>query len=191
MTKVLIPGYSNYYVTPQGKIYSAPNSHHRKFKEIKLQLGKKDQKDGILRVNVNNQWFKVHRLVAEVFITQPSECNDVKWKDGDRNNNTVENLEWFYNPNRTDLKGVSCKTYNWSKWGGGEHGLIQEERSQDWCCQTCGEVQAPELPSYMFEFLSNEFLRICSSCQAVKLQKQLKELPQLLSVVRNHDELWL
>lgn len=38
--------------------------------------------------------FLVHRLVAFMFIPNPRKVNVVNHKDGSRNNNCVENLEW-------------------------------------------------------------------------------------------------
>lgn len=38
--------------------------------------------------------YLVHRLVAMAFIENPKQCNIVNHKDGNRENNTVSNLEW-------------------------------------------------------------------------------------------------
>ena len=45
-------------------------------------------KNGILKI------FKVHRLVAEVFLPNPNNYKEVNHKDEDKSNNVVSNLEW-------------------------------------------------------------------------------------------------
>lgn len=36
----------------------------------------------------------IHRLLAQAFLPQPFGCNEVNHKDGDKTNNSLENLEW-------------------------------------------------------------------------------------------------
>ncbi len=53
-------------------------------------------KDGIVKS------FRVHRLVAKTFISNPNNYEEVNHKDEDKSNNCVENLEWCnpkYNAN--------------------------------------------------------------------------------------------
>lgn len=55
---------------------------------------------GYLKVNLSGRTFKVHKLVADVFIEKPEDDNNswhgwtVNHKDGDKRNNHVSNLEW-------------------------------------------------------------------------------------------------
>ena len=51
--------------------------------------------------------FVIHRLVAQVFIPNPNNFEEVKHKDEDKTNNNVNNLEWCshsYNMNYGNIK---------------------------------------------------------------------------------------
>ena len=52
--------------------------------------------------NGNNKVYRrVHRLIAETFIPNPYNLPQVNHKDGNKLNNTIENLEWVSNSENT------------------------------------------------------------------------------------------
>ncbi len=87
--QVKYKGFERYQISDKGNVKgtkglmkSRPNS--RKYHIIGLrEPGSREQKT-----------FSVHRMVAEHFIPQPSGKNYVNHISGDKNDNTVQNLEW-------------------------------------------------------------------------------------------------
>lgn len=64
----------------------------------------------VLGMNGKTVTKKVHRLVAETFISNPDNLTEVNHKDCNRANNNVENLEWCtrsYNRQYREKYGVS------------------------------------------------------------------------------------
>ena len=63
-------------------------------KWLKLHKGT----SGYLQVNVWNNYkqrtFLLHRLLAEAFIPNPNNLSEVNHKDGNKLNNSLDNLEW-------------------------------------------------------------------------------------------------
>ncbi|ARF08981.1 HNH endonuclease [Catovirus CTV1] len=84
-----IPGFDNYLVTNDGKIYS---------KNIKKFMSLKKDNSGYIMVSCYNKDkrkdFLVHRLVAERFIPKIKNKNIVNHINKNKSDNRVENLEW-------------------------------------------------------------------------------------------------
>lgn len=78
----------NYYISDKGNFYSTFSK-----KYIKPQ---KDHK-GYLYVEIGRKKYKVHRLVAKYFISNPNNLPQVNHIDCDKTNNNVSNLEWVTN----------------------------------------------------------------------------------------------
>ena len=81
-------------------LYEVSNTGYIKSLQFKKPFIKKFNKNhqGYLSVSLykdnENKLVKVHRVVAEAFISNPENKPQVNHKDGNKANNCVENLEW-------------------------------------------------------------------------------------------------
>jgi len=74
-----------YLASADGRVFSTISN-----KELSLV----NHSAGYLYVVINGKTALVHRLVAEAWVPNPDNLDFVNHKDGDKKNNTVENLEW-------------------------------------------------------------------------------------------------
>lgn len=64
--------------------------------------GTKLNSRGYARVNLNGTWKFIHTLVAETFLINSDNLQQVNHKDGNKLNNHLSNLEWVSNQQNRD-----------------------------------------------------------------------------------------
>lgn len=84
-----IKNYPNYQIEDNGEVY---NKITKKY--LKGSIGENGYKYYRLSNNGKKKIFYAHRLVAENFLNNPNNLPVVNHKDGDKLNNTLDNLEW-------------------------------------------------------------------------------------------------
>ncbi len=102
---------NEYIVTKDGQIINSRNNYI-----LKPQLNNK----GYLRVMLCGKKYFVHKLVAEKYVPNPEGKKQVNHIDGNKLNNSADNLEWVTNQenrnhavkNKLHLQGEDCP---WSK----------------------------------------------------------------------------
>lgn len=104
---------SYYYLSEDGEIYSY---HKGKPNKLKLFL----RKDGYYEIKIYHVHYKVHRLVAKTFLSEVDGCDIVNHKDGNKLNNSKDNLEWCIS-----------RDNNYHAWSSG---LNQSIRQPKVCC---------------------------------------------------------
>lgn len=123
-----------YEVSNTGKVRSLNYLGHGSTRELSLA---KDQK-GYLRVRVfkngHGTMCKVHREVAKAFIPNPGNKPEVNHRDGNKENNHVDNLEWAAsgeNAAHAYRTGLKEKTREWCRQMGSTIGRTNLEKSRE------------------------------------------------------------
>ena len=108
--------YGDYYeVSNYGNIRNAKTKKIRK--QNLTKKGKYCFVSGSLGSREDKITFRVHKAVAETFISNPSNLPEVNHKDGNKLNNHVDNLEWC--TGTENMKHAS------------EYGLLHPRRGED------------------------------------------------------------
>ena len=79
-----IDGAGGYFVSTEGRVRHWD-------KELKIQYNAYPAYGCVV---IKQKQYRVHRLVAKTFIPNPDGLTDVNHIDGNKTNNTVDNLEW-------------------------------------------------------------------------------------------------
>jgi hypothetical protein len=113
-----VNGYENLYlINESGQIKSIQRNI-----ELKPGITEYGYAYVILYNSGSGKMYKISRLVAFHFITNPNNCREVNHKDGNKLNNHIENLEWCTRKSNVqhawDIglnKGTTGKTWKWKK----------------------------------------------------------------------------
>lgn len=90
-----IEGYEGLYeISNKGRVYSVKRNKYLSPYEVHQDAGLRGHRVINLYKNGVYKGFCVHRLVALAFIPNPKNLPVVNHKDGNKQNNNVENLEW-------------------------------------------------------------------------------------------------
>lgn len=107
-----IVGYERLYqISNLGRVKSLNYNGTKKEKVLKPTLNDNGYYVVYLYKNKRRKTIRVHRLVAETFISNSKNKPQVNHKDGNKQNNGVENLEWCTNQDnvRHAVKNGLCK----------------------------------------------------------------------------------
>lgn len=80
---------AEYNVTKEGDVFNVKTG-----RKLKHSLNKNGYHCVCLTINGKNMEFLIHRLVAIKYISNPNNLPQVNHIDGNKNNNSIDNLEW-------------------------------------------------------------------------------------------------
>jgi hypothetical protein len=91
MKSINKPNLEHYYIDINGKVYNSKKN----FKEVKAHPIPQGYMLIVLKAsNIKPKGYYIHRLVCEVYISNPNNYPEVNHKNKIRDDNRIENLEW-------------------------------------------------------------------------------------------------
>lgn len=131
------PLIDRFLISDEGQVFSKKSKRY-----LKLCLNKKGYLALSTRLEGRNGpavCFRVHRLVAETYLSNPENLPEVNHKDGNKQNNNVSNLEWCtsrQNMQHAYITGLNIprkrEGISQYKGGGGNVQLAVELRQHGW-----------------------------------------------------------
>lgn len=122
-TKELIDYRGLYQISNQGRVKSLKYNHGNKEKELKQKIDKDGYKECCLMKDDKRRYFRVHRLVAYMFIENPTNKYFIDHINTIKDDNRADNLRWVTmkenqnneltnNKRKESLKGERNPNYN-------------------------------------------------------------------------------
>lgn len=148
-----IDGYSGYYITPDGRVWSDKTSRWLR------QYRTRDGYWTVLLYSKQPKRLTVHRLVAKAFLT-PSSKPCVNHLDGDKSNNHASNLEWCtYTENLTHAIRTGLVKVNKVHMSaiGKIYGPIQGRRNRKVDDATMRSIKAEHIVGTDAEWLAHKY----------------------------------
>lgn len=117
-----------YQVSSLGRVKSLKDNKGKKREKIlKQYLSNGNYLFVGLRKNNKRKNYRIHKLVANAFISNPLNKPCVNHIDGNKANNNINNLEWVtYSENMKH----AFKSGLWSSWNKGKHYHLSEEHKE-------------------------------------------------------------